>query len=201
MSFWGKKADSTPPSGISTEVLTEQDVQKAVTPTPTVSPAISTSTPSRSDEEKYGKIRSALGPGTIIQGKLSFDSAVSIDGKLNGEIFSSKTLLVGASGVVDAQVDVATLIIKGIVKGVVRATERVEVRSGGQLLGDVITPCLVIDEGCIFSGNCSMKAAVDAQSKQKPPTKIIQAEDLVKADKGATESEEANSESVSAGLH
>jgi cytoskeletal protein CcmA (bactofilin family) len=102
------------------------------------------------------RVRSALGPGTVIQGKLSFDAPVSIDGKLSGEISSSKTLIVGKSGIIDAQVEVATLIIRGTVKGTIKATERIEIRDGGQLIGDIITPSLIMDDGCIFNGTCHM---------------------------------------------
>jgi cytoskeletal protein CcmA (bactofilin family) len=102
------------------------------------------------------KIRSALGPGTVIHGKLSFDAPVSIDGKLSGEIFSSKALHVGKSGSIDAAVEVASLVIRGTVKGVIKASERVEIKDGGQLIGEVVTPVLVMDEGCTFNGSCTM---------------------------------------------
>lgn len=115
--------------------------------------------------ERFGKVRSALGPGTVVQGKLSFDTVVSIDGKLGGEIFSSKALFVGASGQVDAQIEVAALVVRGVVRGNIKATERIEILSGGQLLGDVLTPVLVMEEGCVFSGNCVM-ATNQAMSNQ-----------------------------------
>lgn len=107
--------------------------------------------------ERYGKVRSALGPGTVIQGKLSFDTPVRIDGKLSGEIYSSKALIVGASGMINAQVQVASLIVMGEVKGSIRASERVEILAGGRLDGDIATPCVVVVEGGFFNGACSMK--------------------------------------------
>lgn len=109
--------------------------------------------------ERFGKIRSALGPGTVIQGKLSFDSTVRIDGKLGGDLFSSKALIVGETGQVDAQVDAASLIILGSVKGKIKAAERIEVWAGGKLEAEVTTPILVVEEGAYLAGSCSMTPA------------------------------------------
>jgi len=106
--------------------------------------------------DKFGKVRSALGSGTVIQGKLSFDTPVRIDGKLSGEIFSSNALIVGESGVIEAQVEAASLIILGKVKGTVKVTERIELHAGGVLEGDIQAPTLVIHNGAQFNGNCSM---------------------------------------------
>lgn len=114
--------------------------------------------------ERFGKIRSALGPGTVIQGKLSFDTPVRIDGKLSGEIFSSRALIVGQTGRIDAQVQVASLIIMGSVNGNIKATDRIEVWKGGVLSGEVSTPILVVQEGSWFNGACAMPAARSAHT-------------------------------------
>ena len=106
--------------------------------------------------DRYGKIRSALGSGTTIQGKLTFDTPVRIDGRLSGEIFSTAALIVGQTGVVDATVEVSSLIILGSVKGSVKTTERVEVYAGGVLEGSVISPVMVLEKGCAFNGECRM---------------------------------------------
>lgn len=157
MAFWGKK-----PGDEEANVKEIQSAQvQTVTPqvlTPQT-PEVSTA-PMDQRSDPYSKVRSALGPGTVIQGRLSFDSIVSIDGKLSGEIFSSKALLVGKSGTIEAQVEVASLIIRGIVKGTIKATERIELRDGGQLIGDVITPVLTMEEGCVFNGSVKMGQAV-----------------------------------------
>lgn len=106
--------------------------------------------------ERYGKLRSALGPGTVIQGKLSFDTPVRIDGKLGGEIFSSRALIVGPQGSVEAKVEVAALIVMGRVTGTIRASERVEVLAGAKVSGDISTPCLVVQDGAVLNLDCKM---------------------------------------------
>lgn len=115
--------------------------------------------------ERYGKLRSALGPGTVIQGKLSFDTPVRIDGKLGGEIFSSKALIVGPQGVIDAKVEVAALIVMGRVTGTIRASERIEVMAGAKISGDISTPSLVIQEGAVLNVDCKMPTASRAAER------------------------------------
>lgn len=129
---------------------------------------------------RFGKLRSALGVGTLIQGRLSFDTPVRIDGKLSGEVFSSEALIVGSSGVVDASLEVASLIVLGTVKGKVKASQRVEVYSGGRLEAEVVSPLLKIEDGAHFGGKCSMPAQIREQRTVTPGSKTGEG----RADKG-----------------
>lgn len=161
MAFWGKNDDDKKKESAPTTVSSVGSVSGPASQTkPVVKDLPQLFNPTaKSLNTEEPKVRSALGPGTVIQGKLSFDATVSIDGKLTGEIFSSKTLIVGTSGVVDATIEVAELIVRGVVKGSIKASERIEIKDGGQLIGDIITPALVMQDGCLFSGNCSMVQA------------------------------------------
>jgi cytoskeletal protein CcmA (bactofilin family) len=118
--------------------------------------------------ERFGKTQSALGAGTVVQGKLSFSMTVRIDGKLSGEISSSRAVIVGHGGEVDAQVEVATLIVIGKVRGDVRASERVEILAGGEVHGSVTTPVLLIEEGSVLNGMCTMTGKAAAQVEPAP---------------------------------
>ncbi len=132
--------------------------------------------------ERYGKTRSALSTGTVIQGKLSFDTPVRIDGKLSGEVYSSRALIVGPTGQVDAQVEVATLVVLGALRGNAKVSEKVEIWAGGSFEGNIVAPALVIQEGGQFSGDCKMigvqgketvrsKEALDTSNNKSENTK------------------------------
>lgn len=114
--------------------------------------------------DRFGKLRSALGPGTVIQGKLSFDTPVRIDGKLSGEIFSSEAIIVGAGGSIEGDIEVASLIVLGVVRGRVTAHQRVEVLSGGRLEADFVAPVFQMEDGGIFNGRSSMSQASGTQA-------------------------------------
>ena len=103
---------------------------------------------------RFGRIRSALSPGTVIQGKLSFDSPVRIDGKLNGEIFSSQTLLIGATGQVEADIEADTIIIMGKLAGSINAKVRIEIMPGAEVDASMASPILVVHEGSHVQGKC-----------------------------------------------
>jgi cytoskeletal protein CcmA (bactofilin family) len=117
--------------------------------------------------ERYGKLRSALGSGTVIQGKLSFDTTVRIDGKLSGEIFSSKALIVGTSGTIDAQIQVASLVVMGTVKGKVKASERIELLAGGKIEGEISSPIFIMEEGAQLVGGCTFAGKSPAEGSDR----------------------------------
>ncbi|MCI5065520.1 polymer-forming cytoskeletal protein [bacterium] len=154
------------------------------TPAPQAAP---TATDGTYDEKKYGTVRSALSDGTVIQGKLSFDTPVRIDGKLMGEVFSSSVLIVGPQGSVAADVNVETLVVFGSVSGEVKARKRLELHASGEVIGNIETPSLVIEDGAYFEGACAMSAgdkripqksatAATEAKKESEPTKIVSAE-------------------------
>jgi cytoskeletal protein CcmA (bactofilin family) len=112
-----------------------------------------------------GEIKAFLGEGTDFKGILTFEGTVRVDGKLEGEIYTKDTLIVGESAVVGAEINVHTIVISGIVRGNVNATGKIEVHRPGKLFGNVKTPSLYIEEGVIFEGNCAM--AYDAAEEKK----------------------------------
>ena len=59
---------------------------------------------------------------------------------------------------VRAELDVATVVIYGTVYGNIRASNCVELHAGGQLVGNIVSPSLVVERGANFDGNCRMGA-------------------------------------------
>ena len=102
------------------------------------------------------EINAFLGRDTEFEGKFSFTGAVRVDGNISGEIFSSGTLIVGESAVINSQIHVADIIISGEVHGDIVAERKIEINVPGKLFGNIKTPKLVLEEGVIFEGNCKM---------------------------------------------
>ena len=100
-------------------------------------------------------IKSAIGPGTVIEGKFKFDSPVRVDGSLSGEITSSSVLIVGSEANIKGNIDVGSIIILGSVTAEINATDLVEIRAGGRLEGDITTQRIKVEEGGMFSGKCN----------------------------------------------
>ena len=96
-----------------------------------------------------------LDAGSHLRGELHFEDTFRIEGRLTGKVHSDGDLYVGQGGEVQGEVRVGRLFITGKVDALTQA-QRVEVAAGGQLRGEVSTPCLVIDEGAIFEGQARM---------------------------------------------
>jgi len=104
----------------------------------------------------HGDILGFIGKGMEIEGRLSFEEIVRVEGRFNGEVAASGTLVVGEEGSVEGEIKVGVAIVAGYVKGTITATERVELQGPARVFGDIRTPNLVIGEGVIFEGHCIM---------------------------------------------
>lgn len=104
--------------------------------------------------------------GVTFSGELKFTNSLRIDGKFQGKIISSDELIIGEKGDVDAEIEVARISISGAVKGTIKAVEKVELLPTSKVNANIITKHLVINEGAIFNGSCSMdmKSSTDKNS-------------------------------------
>jgi cytoskeletal protein CcmA (bactofilin family) len=103
------------------------------------------------------EITALLGRGTEFEGKLHFEGRVRIDGVFKGEIRSDDTLVIGEGAEVHAEIDVATVIVRGgVVHGNIRARTAIELHSPGKMIGNLQAPSLFIDRGVEFQGSCRM---------------------------------------------
>jgi cytoskeletal protein CcmA (bactofilin family) len=93
---------------------------------------------------------------SVVEGTGTFNGTAMLNGKFKGLIQSNDTLIVGAKGVINADISAGSVLIRGEVIGNVVATERLELRGSARLLGDVETPVLVVDDGVVFEGHCRM---------------------------------------------
>lgn len=102
------------------------------------------------------EVNAFLGEGTEFEGKLTFHGMVRLDGKFKGEISAKDTLVVGETGEVEAIISADVVVVSGLVKGNVEAKTRLEIHRPGSLHGDVKTKSLVVTEGAILNGCCTM---------------------------------------------
>ena len=137
----------------------------------TVSRAVS-ETEAIARDIKEGVMSGFVGNGTVLNGEANFKGMLRIDGHLTGRIVSEKgTLIVSAGGQVDANIEVATARINGTVRGDIFATERIELGRTAELYGNIQTPGLIIEQGAVFEGNCSMTHARAEEKKKDQATK------------------------------
>jgi cytoskeletal protein CcmA (bactofilin family) len=108
-----------------------------------------------------------IGQGVTIEGRIISRQDIRIDGHVRGEIeVGQHELVLGAGSEVKGAVNARSVLVGGTLEGDVTATERLQVQSTGVLLGDVVAPRLIIQDGGLLRG----KAEV-AGSRQKPEQK------------------------------
>jgi cytoskeletal protein CcmA (bactofilin family) len=109
------------------------------------------------------EISGYLGKETVFEGKMTFEGVFRLDGRFEGQIFDSGTLIVGETAVVKGKIGVNSIIINGLLEGEVNAKGRTEIHSTGKFYGNIVTPILTINEGGIFEGHCKMEGIVDKE--------------------------------------
>src|ERR1043165_7972617 len=117
---------------------------------------------------KEGTLSGFVGGGTVVTGVANFKAMMRVDGHLSGRVSSSSgTLIVGANGKVDANIEVAIAIIHGTINGDIIATQRLELGRAAKVNGNIQTPSLVIEQGAVFEGSCKMLQMTAAADKAK----------------------------------
>lgn len=106
---------------------------------------------------KEGRLSGFVGAGTVLTGETNFQSMLRVDGHLTGTVTSDDgTLIVGSDGRVDANIDVAAAMVSGTINGDVVTSEKLELGRTARVTGNIQTPRLLMEDGAILEGNCSM---------------------------------------------
>ncbi len=117
---------------------------------------------------KEGTLSGFVGGGTVVTGEANFKAMMRVDGHLSGRVSSSSgTLIVGANGKVDANIEVAIAVIHGTINGDIIATQRLELGRAAKVNGNIQTPSLIIEQGAVFEGTCKMLQMASAAEKTK----------------------------------
>src|SRR5579875_1338969 len=104
-----------------------------------------------------GDVRAYLDSGSRINGKVNFESPARIDGQVEGEITAKESLVIGDSAVITAQIKASSIIVAGKVSGDIIASQRLEIRPSARVIGNLTAPVLIVHEGAMFEGHCSMQ--------------------------------------------
>lgn len=110
-----------------------------------------------------------LSKGVDFKGVVNFDGTIRIDGRVEGEINTTGTLIIGEQAIVKGVISAGMLITSGKVNATITATAKIQIQKPGILIGDIRTPGICIEDGAHFHGMCDMGAHkwVDDQSSSK----------------------------------
>jgi cytoskeletal protein CcmA (bactofilin family) len=111
-------------------------------------------------------VQAHLGQGSRVEGKLTFEGSVRIDGQVEGEISAQDTVIIGEGAEVTAQIHANSIVVQGRVNGDLTARKRVELKAPAALVGNINTPSLIIHEGVVFEGHCTMGGAAAGRTER-----------------------------------
>jgi len=102
----------------------------------------------------------SLSKGTVVEGTISADSDIRIDGSIKGTVDCKGKLIVGPTGVLDGIINCANAVIEGSIKGKLTVTELLHVKETAKINGEIVTDKLIVQAGAIFNVTCQMSGQV-----------------------------------------
>lgn len=111
---------------------------------------------SREREEERRDVETVIGPSVKVEGNFIGSGNVVVEGVVNGSLKTTKDLRIREGAKVKADIDAANVFVAGEIQGNVRSNGKIELSSSAKIFGNVETALLVIAEGAILNGKCTM---------------------------------------------
>lgn len=122
---------------------------------------------------KEGRLSGFVGNGTVLTGETEFQAMLRVDGHLTGKVSSETgTLIIGSTGLVDANIVVASALINGTVNGDIYSSDKIQLGRTACVTGNIQTPRLIMEDGAILEGSCSMIKSRDVLEKQHAQAQV-----------------------------
>jgi cytoskeletal protein CcmA (bactofilin family) len=116
---------------------------------------------------------SVLGGAMVLRGELSGNEDLLIKGKFEGKItLPDHCLTIGPSGHVKSEVHARAVVILGFIEGNICADEKIEIRKTGQVIGDLLSATIAIEEGASFKGNLNVRREGSISPKTEPTKEV-----------------------------
>jgi cytoskeletal protein CcmA (bactofilin family) len=146
-------------------------------------------TSSGSAREGRATLQQMVERSFVIKGELTSTESLYIEGRIEGMIhLAGSRLTVGKTAEIVADIEAREIVVLGKVRGNCRASERVDIRNGGCLLGNVITPRITIDDGAYFKGG------VEIRNPREGNQRVVAVAGPVPAASSDTRAEESSSQ-------
>ena len=122
-----------------------------------VQEAVAESTPiEAAQDKKDGLRRFTMGPNDSLEGKLTYEGHVHVDGRAEGELHVSGNIEVASGAKVKALLEASNVTIKGDVEGALNARDKLVLGKNARLSGDVTVRRLQIEDGASLNGHVRM---------------------------------------------
>ena len=99
---------------------------------------------------------SSIGEQSVFEGRFSVRGSLRIDGTFEGQALQVDQLQIGPKGRVKSNIFATSVVVEGIVIGTIAASRRILLLSSARVLGDLKTPELIIQDGVVLEGKCTI---------------------------------------------
>lgn len=117
--------------------------------------------------KQEGVVDSFLGDRSRLEGTLTFNGTLTLLGKFKGKIKGGEEVVLAENSESEADIEAGHVAVYGKVAGSITAEKRIEIHKKAQIEANISTPTIIIHEGAIFEGKCSMKKQSGKQAKDK----------------------------------
>ncbi len=101
-------------------------------------------------------LQTVLAEDIDFDGEIHFSEPLLIKGHVKGKVVSETDLYINADAVVAARIEARKVSVKGEVQGDIHAKSRLELFASARVTGNVHTPELIVQSGCLLNGSCTM---------------------------------------------
>ena len=97
-----------------------------------------------------------IAEGTYIEGKITSNTNIRIDGSIKGILDCQEKLVMGETGLVEGTISTKDAIITGTFNGDLVVKGTLHLKSTAIINGDITAQFLVVDEGAKYFGKCNI---------------------------------------------
>ena len=107
-----------------------------------------------SPAESQSNEAATIGKSVVVKGQIISREDLFVDGELEGTVEAQEhRLTVGPNGKLKANVKAREVVVLGSVHGNIDAIDRIDIRRDAQLVGDIRTARIMIEDGAYFKGS------------------------------------------------
>lgn len=142
---------------VSNKLKTPEDTDSNISSVKEISPRSNSNTPM------------AIGSTIHIKGDVTGDEDLIIHGHVEGQInLKDHNVIIGKNGKVDANINAKQIVVEGELNGDLNGEEKVIIRDTGNVLGNVISPRVTLEDGAMFKGSIEMEPHSNNKFSKKP---------------------------------
>ncbi len=118
------------------------------------------------ENRTFEKMDTIVGEGGVFEGTIEVKGGTRIDGKFKGNIKIEGTLVVGKTGIIEGEIFAQNAVVGGRIEGKMNIAQKVEFQSGARFKGDLYCKGLIVEDGVVFDGTCTMSETPSKPTQQ-----------------------------------